>query len=145
MASLGHPLRTSIPADTSLDVALDTLNSHERRWLPVTDDGEVLGIVDAGDLLRSFRRAAEHQIRPLSPFTAELAAVELILPTTSPVTGRELRHAQLPNGVRVLTYEHQGKVGVADGSTRLAPGDRVTLALPKGKQAEAFRVILGAP
>lgn len=145
LGTAGHPIGATIPANTSLDVALDTLNSHERRWLPVVEDGEVLGIVDAGDLLRSYRRAAEHQVRPLSPFTADLAALELILPATSPMNGRELRNAQLPSGVRVLTYEHQGRLSVADGSTRLLPGDRVTLAVPNGKQAEAFKAMLGAP
>lgn len=144
VAAVAHPLAVAIRGDMALDAALDTLHSNERRWLPVIEDGEVLGIVDAGDLLRSYRRAMEHQVRPLSPFTSELAAVEVILPATSPIKGKELREAPLPNGVRVLTYEHKGRLNVADGLTRLAPGDRVTLAVPNGKQAEAFKVILGA-
>ncbi|MEO8540105.1 MAG: chloride channel protein [bacterium] len=140
-----HPLHHSIPAELTLDAALDVLNSNERRWLPVLQDGEILGVVDAGDLLRSYRRAVDNQVRPLSPLGENIAAIEMVIPASSPAAGVFLRDAHLPEGVRILTLERRGKTSAPDGSTRLTVGDRVTLAVPVNRRAAAFRSILGAP
>jgi CIC family chloride channel protein len=144
LTSIARPVNQSIPAEMTLDAALDRLNSNERRWLPVVQEGEVLGVVDAGDLLRSYRRATDNQVRPLSAITPEVAALELVVPASSPLAGILLRDAKLPEGARILTYEHDGETRVPDGSTILVPGDRVTVSVPIARRAAVFRSILGA-
>ena len=104
----------------------------------------LLGVVDAGDLLRSYRRATDNQVRPLSAITPEVAALELVVPASSPLAGILLRDAKLPEGARILTYEHDGETRVPDGSTILVPGDRVTVSVPIARRAAVFRSILGA-
>jgi len=138
-----RPIRKTIPADVTLDVALDTLNSNERRWLPVVDAGRVLGVVDASDLLRSYRRGVDQHVRPLEAIASGVGTVELILPQSSPLAGKPLSEVTLPGGVRVLTFEHEGTIFVADGSSRLGPGDLVTVAVPPSQRAAAFRCFLG--
>ena len=71
---VSEPIPEVVLADTPLDEALDMLARHERRWLPVTDGdgGEVLGAVDARALVRSYRRAVQSQVRPLTPVDADV-------------------------------------------------------------------------
>jgi CIC family chloride channel protein len=144
IASVSHALEHTVPAELTLDAALDLIHAYERRWMPVVDGDEVLGIIDAGDLMRAYRRAVEQQVRPLEMIGSEVAAIELVLPGVSPIAGKPLREAALPPGVRVLTFEHRGKVLVPDGSSRMEPGDIVTIAVPTSNRAAAFRSILGA-
>ena len=132
-------------ADTPLDEALDRLASHDRRWLPVLDgaDGPVLGAIDARALVRSYRRAVQQQVRPLTPVAEEISTIELTVAAGAPVEGRTLAEAGLPAGARVLTLERQGRLSAPAGDTVLRRGDRLTLALRRGTRAEALTLILG--
>jgi CIC family chloride channel protein len=143
LRQVSHPIPASIPADSTLDHALDLLTNHERRWLPVVDGRTVVGVVDAGDLLRSYRRAVDSQIRPLSPIGPEVAALDVVLTRSSGLVRGALREVLLPEGVRVLIYERDGASHVPDGTTQLRPGDRITIAVPARQRAAAFALILG--
>ena len=132
-------------ADTPLDEALDRLASYERRWLPVLDgeDGPVLGAIDARALVRSYRRAVQQQVRPLTPVDAEISTIELTVAAGAPLEGKTLAEAPLPPGVRVLTMERRGRTTVPAGDSLLRSGDRLTLAMPRGTRARVLSLILG--
>ncbi len=132
-------------ADTPLDEALDRLASHDRRWLPVLDgsDGPVLGAIDARALVRSYRRAVQQQVRPLTPVDEEISTMELTVAAGAPVEGKTLADAGLPEGVRVLTMEHRGRLSAPAGNAVLRRGDRLTLAMTRGTRARVLSLILG--
>ena len=138
-------LPSVVLADTPLDEALDRLASNDRRWLPVLDgsDGPVLGAIDARALVRSFREAARQQVRPLTPVDEEISTMELTVAAGAPVEGKRLAEAGLPQGVRVLTMEHMGRLSAPSGDTLLRRGDRLTLAMTRGTRGEVLSLILG--
>ena len=71
-------------------------------------DGPVLGAIDARALVRSYRRAVQQQVRPLTPVDEQISTMELTVAVGAPVEGKTLAEAGLPEGVRVLTMEHLG-------------------------------------
>ena len=145
VTSLSEPIPEVVLADTPLDEALDMLARHERRWLPVTDGegGAVLGAVDARALVRSYRRAVQSQVRPLTPVDADVNTMELVIPEDSPIRGMTLAEAGLPTGARVLTIARDGHVSAPDGTTVFLPGDQVTLTLSSGTRGEVLELFLG--
>lgn len=132
-------------ADTPLDEALDRLASNDRRWLPVLDgsDGPVLGAIDARALVRSYRRAVQQQVRPLTPVDDAISTMELTVAAGAPVEGKRLVDAGLPEGVRVLTMEHMGRLSAPAGDTLLRRGDRLTLVMTRGTRSQVLSLILG--
>ncbi|MGE0597887.1 MAG: chloride channel protein [Dehalococcoidia bacterium] len=140
-----RPIPTTISSDVTLDVALDLLTANERRWLPITEGKRVLGVVDGADLLRSYRRAVGQQIRPLTALDSDLAALEVVIPATSPIAGRQLLDSGLPQGVRVLLVERNEETSVPDGTWKLTPGDKITVSVPASMRAATFESLFGAP
>lgn len=136
---------TVVLADMPLDEALDRLAAHERRWLPVLDgaDGPVLGAIDPRGLVRAYRRAVDQQVRPLTPVDEEISTIELTVAAGAPVEHKTLAEAGLPQGVRVLTLEHAGRLSAPTGDTVLRRGDRLTLAMTRGTRAEVLALVLG--
>ncbi len=142
---LAAPIPAVVQAETPLDEALDLLTNHERRWLPVVEgsEGNVVGAIDTRTLLRSYRRAARAQVRPLSSLSDELATLEVTLPAESPVVGKSLAEIGFPRGVRVLTISRNGVVAVPSGDTRLEAGDVVTVTVPRGERSWVLHTFLG--
>ncbi len=133
-------------AETPLDEALDTLAAHERRWLPVLDGetGPVMGAIDTRALMRSYRRAVQSQVRPLTPVTDDVNTMEVRLTDESPVAGRTMAEAGFPRGVRVLTIHRGNTVVVPYGDTTLQPGDRLTVTFPAPARRRVFTLLLGS-
>ena len=145
VAAFVSELPAVVLADTPLDEALDRLARHDRRWLPVLDGngGPVLGAIDARALVRSYRQAVQQQVRPLTPVDEEISTIELTVAAGAPVEGRTLAEAGLPQGVRVLTMEHLGRLSAPAGDTVLRRGDRLTLVMTRGTRGEVLSLILG--
>ena len=122
---LAVPLPAVIRADTPLDEALDALARTERRWLPVidTDGGTPLGVIDAGALVRSYREAARTNPRRTMLAELPLTTAEVELPAESPMTGKALKEAVLPPGVRVVALRRGSSCIVPSGDTMLRAGD----------------------
>jgi CIC family chloride channel protein len=143
VSEVARSIPTTISSDVTLDVALDLLTANDRRWLPITEDKRVLGVVDGADLLRSYRRAVGQHIRPLTALDTELAAMEVVIPPDSPIAGRQLLDSGLPVGVRVLLVERGEETVVPDGTWVLTPGDNITLSVPAAKRAATFESLFG--
>jgi len=145
VAGLTERVPAVVLADTPLDEALDLLTNHERRWLPVLDGegGRVLGAIDTRALMRSYRRAVQSQVRPLTPVTEQVNSMEVQLSAESPIAGKALAAAALPAEVRILTIARGGTVLVPLGSTVLEVGDTITVTFPAAKRREVFSLLLG--
>ncbi|WP_322818608.1 chloride channel protein [Tepidiforma sp.] len=132
------PLPTAVDADWPLDRALDTLAEHERRWLPVVDGSpthrRLLGQIDTRALLRSYRRAAASQVRPLGTIADNLEALDGVLPAGSPLAFRRLADVAFPPGARVAAVQRDGETLLPRGELILLPGDRVTVTyIPRAR------------
>jgi CIC family chloride channel protein len=145
IAGLTAPVPAVVLSDMPLDQALDLLTDHERRWLPVLDGegGPVLGAIDTRALMRSYRRAVQSQVRPLTPVTEQVNSMEIRIPEDSPLAGVSLTDAPLPGDVRILTIAREGTVLIPLGSTVLQPGDTLTVTFPAARRREVFALILG--
>lgn len=143
VGKIARPVPTTISSDVTLDNALDLLTANERRWLPITEDARVLGVVDGADLLRSYRRAVGQHVRPLTALDSDLAALEVVIPATSPIAGRQLLDSGLPQGVRVLLVRRNEETSVPDGTWKLTPGDRITVSVPESLRAATFESLFG--
>jgi len=71
-----------------------------------------------------------------------LEIVEVQLEADSPCIGKEVSRIQLPSGSRLITVMRGGKAQMADGETRLEPGDQVLAVLEPGKEEELRSVLL---
>lgn len=65
----------------------------------------------------------------LPPETGEPILLDLVVESGSPLDGRELKDSGLPNGCLIVTVKRAGQEIVPSGSTRLAPGDELTLVV----------------
>lgn len=143
VGELAVPFPAVVAAATPLDDALDILAQHERRWLPVVegDGGPLVGAIDTRALLRSYRSAAEQQVRPLSPL-GDIESIEVTVAERAPAVGRTLLTLGLPAGARVLAILRSGGTLVPSGNTTINAGDRLTLTMQKGQQEEVLDLFL---
>ena len=143
LQELMKPFPAVVYSAAALDDALDLLDRHERRWLPVvdSDDDSLVGMIDTRALLRSYRSAAEQQVRPLSPL-GDIESVEVTVAAQAPAAGRTLLNLGLPAGARVLTIVRAGNTLVPAGDTVLYAGDRLVLTMQKGQQEDVLNLFL---
>ncbi len=143
VASLAVPFPAIVGTKMALDEALDLLASTERRWLPVVDvETETpVGAIDAGTLVRSYREAARAGMRRAVP-GEQTGTFELPLGESSPLSGKQVRDAALPTGVRIVTLDRDAMTIAPDGDTVLLPGDILTIWCSDGTRAGALDALL---
>lgn len=66
-AVMSSPVITANPAE-SVEDCLQTMTSCRCRHLPVVDDGELLGIVSIGDLVKRLLAEREEEVQQLSHY-----------------------------------------------------------------------------
>jgi CIC family chloride channel protein len=131
---------TALPSQT-LDAALDTLASHRVRWLPVLggeDDRRVVGIVTAADVVRAYRAALNRVVRGVSGVAAGADLFDLKVSPASEVAGRTLQELRLLPETLVVSIRRDDEIVTPRASTRLLPGDIVTV-LNRGRREKALR------
>ncbi|MBX6771063.1 MAG: chloride channel protein [Chloroflexi bacterium] len=135
------PQPTVVSASQTLDVALEALAAHGARWLPVVaglHDRRLIGIVTAADLVRTYRAALNTAVRGVSGLIGGAALHDTRVAAGSVAAGRSLAELRLTPDLLVLAVYRDGEVLIPTATTRLQPGDRVTL-LRRGPDAERLR------
>jgi trk system potassium uptake protein TrkA len=85
----------------------------------------------------------EHDLVHLLELRKEnLEIVEVQIDKGSPCAGKSLEALALPDGSQVISIVRDGQAQIANGSTRLEPGDQVLAILQPGKEDELRRVLL---
>ena len=85
----------------------------------------------------------EHELVHLLELRKEnLEIVEVQIDKGSPCAGKSLDALALPDGSQVISIVRDGQAQIANGSTRLEPGDQVLAILQPGKEDELRRVLL---
>jgi trk system potassium uptake protein len=73
-----------------------------------------------------------------------LEIIEVQIDKASPCAGKTIEGLVLPEGSQVISVVRDGQAQIANGSTRLEPGDQVLAILQPGKEDELKRVLLKA-
>ena len=85
----------------------------------------------------------EHDLVHLLELRKEnLEIVEVQIDKGSPCAGKSLDALALPDGSQVISIVRDGQAQIANGSTRLEPGDQVLAILEPGKTDELKSVLL---
>ena len=140
------PMPRPIDADASLDEALRQLGQYDIDALPVTDQGEVIGVISRGAVLRGYRSATlrtltiSRQIQELTEDAADPGQFfDVYLLPSSPVVGQSIVDLGLPQSALVVAIRRQGKAVIPHGGTVLEPGDRVVVFAAASGEVEALR------
>src|ERR671930_1756954 len=85
----------------------------------------------------------EHELVHLLELRKEnLEIVEVQIDKGSPCAGKALEALALPDGSQVISIVRDGQAQIANGSTRLEPGDQVLAILQPGKEDELRHILL---
>ncbi len=85
----------------------------------------------------------EHDLVHLLELRKEnLEIVEVLIDEESPSAGKPISRLPLPEGSQLISIVRDGKARIADGDTRLEPGDQVLAILQPGKEDELRSVLL---
>ncbi|MGF7162650.1 trk system potassium uptake protein TrkA [Rhodoligotrophos appendicifer] len=99
--------------------------------------------VTVSSILRHVRRGRIRGVHPVQNGEGEVLEVEAL--ETSPVVGKPLREADLPDGVRIGAIVRNGKVSIPNGATEIKPRDRIVIFALAGMVRDVehlFRVSL---
>lgn len=153
-------------SDETLEQALRQLLMYGRAGLPVLgENGEsVIGWVTNQDVLRAFARSLGQSVRqaPAGAQAAEWATespgerarephnplrgyslLSLDIRTEDSAAHREVRQIPWPPASLVVAIRHKGTSTPPTGTTRLEPGDRVTVLVPAALSDSVEKLVRG--
>ncbi|MEO9108987.1 MAG: TrkA C-terminal domain-containing protein, partial [Jatrophihabitantaceae bacterium] len=111
-------------------------------WLTVLDDSrQVQGIIAVSDVVRGYRTAVRADARRLSAISANSTISELRVSAQSPLVGRTIAAAGLPEGTVVISILRADGVLFGTGSLQLQADDVLTV-LARPDRAEQLRMML---
>ena len=111
-----------------LDVALESLTEAPLSWVAVLDnDRRVVGTLSVSDIVRAYRQELAEGAEQMSGLGAEAGVSVVTIRGDSPISGKTLRQAGLPNGLLVTSVTRGVRVFVPDGDTELAEGDKLSV------------------
>ncbi|WP_342642300.1 Trk system potassium transporter TrkA [Rhodoligotrophos ferricapiens] len=99
--------------------------------------------VTVSSILRHVRRGRIRGVHPIQSGDGEILEAEAL--ETSPVVGKAVRDAGLPDGVRIGAIVRNGKVFIPNGATEIRPRDRIVIFAMAGLVRDVehlFRVSL---
>jgi CIC family chloride channel protein len=118
----------TISSDATLDVAFESLATHEVGWMPVVDGREqtLIGTVSASDIVNTYRASLRWTVRRMRGLTVDTVMLETRIEKGSALTGKALRELSLPSGTLVISVHRDGATVLPRGNTTLLAGDVAT-------------------
>ena len=133
---LENPGYPSVHSTDSLDHVLEEMSEHEVSWLPVVDEGTLVGVLNVRDVMRAYRMAIRGNVRELRSPSEAGTLVEATLPAGSSLVGVQVSAVPWPRDSVVVAIERGPSLVVPRGDTELAAGDRVSVfAVPSSVEA----------
>ncbi len=144
-AALSSALKTcrALPADLPLDEALQSLDDEGLPWLPVVEDGRVVGRVGMRGIVRTYKATLGRGVRRVTDLPPETGLLEATVKPTSPLAGLSLAQARLPPSTLVVSLVREGAVTYPRGDTVIQPGDRLTVLTAAGSEDLVQRYLVG--
>lgn len=127
VAAVMDPNPVSVEPGAALDSVLDLLATRQLAWVPVVDNQKLLGIVGAGDIVRTYRTALNWNVRRLKSITTGTVLLESRVSAGSPLAHRKLRDLLLPAETLVVSVQREGTTILPRGDCEILPGDLVLL------------------
>ena len=127
---VGSLMDTSYPSTQSgdgLDHALEEMSDNGASWLPVVDEGRLIGVLSVRDVMRAYRRAMKGNVRELRGPSAGGTIVEATLAPGSPLVGATIAAVPWPRDSVVVAIERGQALVVPRGDIVLAAGDRLSV------------------
>lgn len=133
----------SLTEDANLDQALQALPPGH-PWLAVLGpQRHVRGILAISDLVRAYRKEMRADAHRISRASANAVLVEESVGEHSPLIGRPLNQAALPEATVVLSVQRGDTVSLGLAASPVAAGDIVT-ALARPDHVGTLRMLLGS-
>ncbi len=125
--------------------ALKIMGMKDIGRIPVVDRNDptrLVGMLRRVDIIRAYQRGIQKRLEShtkedrmrLAHLTG-LQAREFVVQEGSPIVGKPIKNARLPEGALLVTLRRGGNVVIIHGDVVLRPGDRV-IALLKEKDVE---------
>ncbi len=133
----------SVTVDTNLDRAIDAL-PEGRQWLTVLDDRrDVCGILAISDVVRAYHTALQADARRMSHVSANAGIADVRLSAESPLAGRSIADAVLPDGAIVVSIRRGDSVLRGVGTAVLQAGDQLTVLARPERLAAVRSLVTG--
>src|SRR4051794_451824 len=133
----------TIAADQGLDVALDIMASAGTNWVPVIDNGRVVGIIGMNEVIGGYQSNLRRSLRRLAEVKGSTILVEAPVGERSPYAGTTVATAPWPPGTFALSIDRRSHLIVPRAETTLEAGDVIAAVVPVGAEFELRRGLDG--
>ncbi len=128
VGSLVDVAAPTVAGSAHLDVALDAMTASTQHWVPVLDgERKVVGTIGTSDVVRGYRLGLLASLQSIQGDGAATGSERVPIAGSSPLVGRSLRQAGLPDSVIVTTIQRHRDLVVPGGGTVLEAGDELVL------------------
>jgi chloride channel protein, CIC family len=131
--------------DLTLDVALDRMVSHDLNCVPVLENNQRIGVVTVRDIMQAYKTTLERSIRRTQQLAPETTMFEVKITSESPLVGRSLRQAGLPQDTMVVSITHEGETVFPRAETKLQVGDQVLIMSSRNVEQQLRMFLSGNP
>jgi K+/H+ antiporter YhaU regulatory subunit KhtT len=124
----------TVPIETNLDSVVAALALDRTTGIIVLDDRHrVAGVVEASDVIRTYRGALEEALRRLGSSFPGAGLLEEEIRAGADADGRSVSDAAWPAGTVVLAIQRGEQLIFPEPQTRLRVGDVVSILAPAGQ------------
>jgi hypothetical protein len=133
----------TVASDQGMDVALDVMVSAGVTWVPVLQEGDVVGIVGMNEVVDGYQAALRGSLRRVADMNGTTVLVEAVIADGSEFAGTTMGAAPWPVGAFALSIDRSSHLLVPRTDTALLPGDLITAIAPTKVEAELRRRLRG--
>ncbi|HET6495887.1 MAG TPA: chloride channel protein, partial [Thermoleophilia bacterium] len=134
-----------IPADSTLDTAIELLALGRATWAPVVaSNGRLVGTTTSEDLLRRYTRLVRDSMRRLEALAGRGLLFEGRLSPESDLVGMSVAEIAWPVDTLVLSVQRGGETFFATPETKIARGDELVV-VTRPEHMEDLSRMLGLP
>jgi hypothetical protein len=133
MGDRSHP---TVSPDQGLDFALDAMVSAGAGWVPVVEQGRVVGIVAMSEVISGYQHALRRSTRLLADIRGATALVEAPVAAASAFAGTTVATAPWPRGSFALSIDRHSQLIAPRPDTAIQAGDVVVVVVPAAAEAD---------
>jgi CIC family chloride channel protein len=143
--SVMRPVPSKLGPDDTLEVALGRLVDSGMSWVPVLDDGRLVGRVTVRDILQTYKATLGRSVRRAATLPRDTSLFEARIAASSPLVGRTLAEAGLARDAIVVSVTRDGETLFPRASTRIEAGDVLMITTHRGNEARVRAFLEGSP